>query len=247
MAALFNGSSQYYNNTSPPITGVPFSVGFWAMFTTAGTTTALFTLCNNSTLGDNFAIRKDTANKILMRANVGTSAADVTVATADTINTWFYVVARFISATNRKMAVLHSDGLIEHAASGVTKTPPGVNELLIGAVRTSGGVSLYWPGRIAEMWWTNADIQPDGAQLDDSLVRQLAYHGPFSVPKIVPNLIEYHKMRRSSPAEFFNSEDYYGRFGPQLWTDNGSVKRANHPPLPYEYTRPTPVARMLMI
>jgi len=103
--------------------------------------------------------------------------------------------------------------------------------------------TFFLNGLIAEYWLTNTDIQPDGAQLDDNLLRQLAYGGPFSVPHIAKDLIEYRSFRKvieSDQDEAPGDEVYWGGAGRQVWTNTNGVRRGPHPPLPGYYKRPRP-------
>jgi hypothetical protein len=94
---------------------------------------------------------------------------------------------------------------------------------------------------ISEFWYTNTDIQPDGAQLNDDLLRQLAYGGPFSVPHVAANLIEYRSFRKvieSDQDEAVGDGVYWGGAGRQVWTNTNGVTRGPHPPLPGWYAKP---------
>ena len=95
--------------------------------------------------------------------------------------------------------------------------------------------------RVGELWYTNTDIQPDGAQLDDNLLRQLAYGGPFSVPCCAKDIIEYRSFRKvieSNQDEAVGDEVYWGGAGRQVWTNTNGVTRGPHPPLPGWYRKP---------
>jgi hypothetical protein len=126
--------------------------------------------------------------------------------------------------------------------------PAGVDTMSVGALNLSTGATGFFNGSIAEFFYTNTDIQPDGAQLDDNMVRQLAYHGPFSHPDVAKDIVEYFSLKSSSPALQRGEESKEGKFGLQAWTAVAGVQvPAEHPPLPYEYDRSIPVARMLTI
>jgi hypothetical protein len=113
--------------------------------------------------------------------------------------------------------------------------------LTCGALQTSAGASVPFDGNVAEFWYTNTDIQPDGAQLDGNLLRQLAYGGPFSVPHIAGDILEYRSFRKvieSDQDEAVGDEVYWGGAGRQVWTNTNGVTRGPHPPLPGWYRKP---------
>jgi len=49
----------------------------------------------------------------------------------------------------------------------------------------SGGSNATRSMHVAEFWYTDADIQFNNAQISDTLLWQLAFYGPFSVPHII--------------------------------------------------------------
>ena len=249
MSAGFDGSAAYLVNASAPITAVPFTVGLWAMFTTSGTNATLWSLSDTGSTDDWFYINKGTDDKVNIGSQQASGSANAgTVSTADTVNTWFYVIARFISSTSRRISVLHNGGLIENAINATSTVPTSIDRVSVGALDRLGGAVTFWPGLIAEYWLANADIQAAGGQLDSGILRQLACRGPFSYPPLIPNLVEYHSFRKTLPPILTPEDAYSGTLGPQTWVNSGAVAPGRaHPPLPYEYYRPRPVSRTLPI
>lgn len=85
-------------------------------------------------------------------------------------------------------------------------------------------------GQIAEIWYTNTDIQPDGAQLQNSTLRQLAFNGPFSLPHIAKDIVEYRSFRSRLDSRQDTPEEVYHRGLRQTWTNTNGVTLGPHPP-----------------
>lgn len=102
-----------------------------------------------------------------------------------------------------------------------------------------------YSGDIAEYWMTNTDIQPDAAQLQDATLRQLAYNGPFSVPRVAANLVDYRSLRASlgSNQDVQDGGLFDGPYGRQVWVNTNSAKLGPHPPLAPDYSSSRSVAR----
>lgn len=249
MGALFDGTATYMSNIAPPVTGYPFTVGLW-FYPTATTDGVLFSISNTGTTNNHLDVRRDNTTQFLtIIAQGGAGSQLVTMATADPVNSWVYVLGRFINGSNRRMSALHAGGATEHVQNVAAVTPTGINTNTLGVLLTSGGTNRLFTGLIGEYFLTNTDVQPDGAQTDDNFLRQLAYHGPLSVPDVAKDLIEYHSMRSSLPHLRRPEESYFGKAGIQTWTDAGTnaTQLGPHPPLPFEYDGPQPSARMLTI
>ena len=96
-----------------------------------------------------------------------------------------------------------------------------------------------------KLWYTNTDIQSDGLTLDANLVRQLAYFGPFSLPHIAKDIIEYSSFRAG-----FNQEVYFGSVRRPILQMNGSAPFIcpwKHPPLASLYVLPWETKQFLPI
>jgi hypothetical protein len=250
MSALFvSASSQSFSNASPAVTApYPITVGAWVFFNSTGVAQSIWGLGDTATTTEYLYLGMTSSSKLSAVAR-STAAGNIDnpVTTSSVIGAWTYVIGRYISATNRRIAVLHPGGLIENGNVSTSCTPLSLDKMAIGAQPQT---TLVKPmnGKIAELWYCDADIQPDGGLLDSTTLLQLAYHGPFAHPLAVQNIVEYYGMASSSPIAPRPTEIYFNKYGPQAWIDTGSVQlAADHPPLPYEYDRPIPVARMLMI
>lgn len=239
MGANFVGAStQYLAKASSAVGAYPFSMGCWVRPTTSA---AITTVWANYTSGSNYwcVFQWDT-NQWNAQAH-NTVDVDCLAGTV-TSGSWHYLVARFISATNRRLAVLNANGTISHAQSVTSSTPAATNEH-IGEFS-----SLLMTGQIAEFWTANIDIQTGGGQLQDSTVHKLAYTGPFSVPGIVGSMREYHSFYSSTGSDTEKlGEVYWGAKGAQTWTNTGGVTTSFHPPLFPEYVRPADKQTLLIV
>lgn len=248
MGAFFTAaSSQYLSNAAAPIVSTlyPFSLGLWVNVNSIGAEHVFWNV--NSGGANNSATMSCTAaNTWLLEATI-VSDVDITTGTV-AAGKWFYVVGRYISATNRRISVLDPSGSASHAQSTTSTVLTTLVRMNIGAFQNTGAASTFFDGYLAEFWYANADIQPDGAQLQDATLRQLAYYGPFSIPSIGQNLLEYRSFYSSQGSETNKPEEVYsGGRDAQAWVNNAGVKIGLHPPLCSGYVRPTDISRLMMV
>lgn len=235
MAALFNGSSEYVSDRTPILT-VPITMAGWVWVDSLAATTGWMSIGTNAGNDDGFGFfvfNPPAVWGIEIDLN-GTAGTSLSVGTP-IINTWAYLVGRFISATNWRLSVLQANGTPAHVASttsvSLTLSTSGT-AVHIG--RYAAAASLFHTGRLAEVWYTNTDIQPDGGQLNEDLLRRLAYRGPWSVPHIAGNLVGYHSFLKIG-TDGASAIDF-DRNG-LVWTGNAAIKNAAHPPLASGYLR----------
>ena len=243
MAARFIGSGPALINTAPPVTTYPFTVGIWAYTTDISTPRTFFALANNAVTNQYFYLGSASGAAIQLFVQSGATSQGNNVTTL-VVNGWYFILGRFISATNRRLSVLLADGSVGHAQGTTNITPTGINSVGIGATPTST-IQFFHAGQLAEFWWTNTDIQADGTQTQEWLVRQLAWGGPFSSPHIAKDIIEHHSFRLSLGSQPDRGEDsYYGKYGKQKWNNSTTaVTFGRHPPLPYWYAKPPTTRR----
>lgn len=237
-ASFVLGNSQRLLNTAAPVTGPPFTVGMWVYPESVAAVQTFWALTDTNASGHEFELRMATTPVFQFYCWAGGSEAGAQTGTF-TLNAWHYVVARAISTTNRRLSTLLSDGTMGHAQSTTSVSPSSIDCVSLG-IRHNTAPVLPFTGRIAEYWMADFDIQEDGAQLQNSTLRQLAYGGPFSLPHIANRLVDYRSFEKATTAPGY-AESFIGSKGVQKWTDNstsGTVGIAPHPPLPYWYNRP---------
>lgn len=228
-------STQSLKNAATNGVTYPFTVGFWFNVLTTNVLQCPYSFNNGAAGG--YHGRMDATGHLSLIVNAGSNTVTTTVGAA-TSNTWNFYLARFISATNRRLIFLNSAGLIEEVQGTASISPGTHTQCNIGLL---GSATQPWNGNIAEWWYTNTDIQLGGAVTDTSLVLQLAYKGPFSVPYVAQNLVEYRSFRMGldTSSDEIN-EVYWGEGVPQqIWTLVNAPKIGEHPRLASEYRRPS--------
>lgn len=244
MSILFTAASnQAITNATTsglPSTGYPFSVGLWCRLTAVSNTVRiLWGITDTGSTNNYLQIGMTSGELIAIYSAAGGAEASGTISTAINAGTWVYVVGRFISSTNRRIARILDTGAIGHGYNTTDHAPTGLDQLNLGRRNTSAGADRYWDGNIAEYWLANIDIQGDGGQLDNSMLSTLAYDGPFSIPHVAANLLEYRALKKhitSGEDDYFNVK--IGGAGQQTWTKVNTPTIGPHPPLRYSYRRP---------
>lgn len=235
MGAVFaNASSQYLINSVPPVTTYPFTVGMWCYMTSLVANRAVWSL--RSASGSHFF---QTSIVGAGPFNFSISVADGgivnsgTDATALAVNRWYFVVSRFNGTTERRISVLSDDGAATDTFSLVSTNPVGITQSRIGSFGTN-----YWDGALAEYWMTRSDIQPDNSSLKLATLRQLAKSGPFSIPHIASQVVDYRSFRQAIGSEQDGPDTLRGAFGPQTWVNTNGVALGSHPSLPGTWRGP---------
>lgn len=252
MAALFTAAStQYLINSAPTVLDYPFTVGMWANLAAAGTVNrTLFALSDTGTTNNYLLVRMNTLEQFqTVAAAGGTENASGSSFNA-VAGTWNFLLARFISSTNRRFIALNNAGVVASGNTSTARAPIGMDTITLGATSTSAGISDPWDGLIGEYWLANSDVYSDSAAVvDANLLRQLAYAGPFSMPQITSNLVEYHSFRKGVTSDAFNNEeDFLSGIGAgEVLANTNGVSIGHHPPLPYWYEKPGQRRSVLMI
>ena len=237
-ASFVAASSRMLVCATHPLTAYPVSVGLWVRPQTSGVSMAYWTLTDGGVTNQLFYIGQASSNNYRIAAQAGGTQISTNVGTLVT-GGWAFLLGRFISDSNRRLSVLTPSGLISAGQSTTSRTfPTSAENISIGG-RATSSPSEFLDGEIGEVWYTNTDIQPDGAALQEPLLRQLAYGGPFSVPHIAKDIIEYRSFRKGlTSATDEASEVYSGAYGRQTWTNTNGATLGQHPPLPGWYRKP---------
>lgn len=241
MAATFvAGSSQRLTNTTAPLTAVPFTVGMWMRAPADATLGCFWSLSDTAGNVNWWQLYKSAGEVITTGCNAGAGSATANVAAGLVANGWTYVMLRAISATNRRLSVLHANGLVEHAQSTTSRTPAGVDVVGLGSLDDLAK-EQFFTGSVAEYFMANVDVQPGGTQLQNYLLWQFAYGGPFSVPHIARNIVDYRPLRESLGSDQDHFDQVWsggGRPARRVWTNTNGVTLGAHPPLPPCYVSP---------
>lgn len=223
MGAVFvAASSQYLSLATPTLTAKPFSIGMWVMADSLpGSSVNLWALNGAS---DN--------NKGYISASNVVSYYDgsnvVSTTTTMSVGRWYYALWRIISSTNKRVSVLAADGGISHAQ--ITATGTDYSTTFTLGAGASPTFSQGLTGKIAEYLIADADVQPGGVQTEAPLLYTLAYRGPFAVPHIRRDIVEYRNFRSAVTMPGMRDE-VYQRENSQAWVNNGGVTVGAHPVL----------------
>lgn len=179
LTSAYIGASYAFYLPDWQVPQYPFTVGCWASTEASAGTIVSFPDISASNVW--FRLGVDATPAFYIGARAG--GAGEQTAAAGTINTgspaWHYVLGRFISSTNRRISCLHPDGSTSHAQSTTNRSTSGVNGIYVGGLYGSTGYTDLMTGAVGELWWASGDIQPDGGQTNDDMLRTLAYRGPL--------------------------------------------------------------------
>lgn len=211
---LVSASSQrLYNDSQALITAYPFTCGLWVKPNSVSGTQTILCFADTATTNNYWALNRNAGTNFQFTAVAGGTANSAS-AGVPVSGRWFYIVIRGISATNRKIAVLNSFLGPAHATTATSRSPAGVDTNVIGALNRTT-VSQYFDGEIAEFFYTLTDIQPDGAQLHDGVLKTLAYRGPLALPRIMRDIVEYRRF--TGPSYVFQQGTDRGATNEDAW------------------------------
>lgn len=233
-------SSAYIENAASIITTYPFTLACWLNTSSTSATEMAMSIGSNTTR-NSASIGTVTGNPSL-NADNGTATQTTSTGASNPANSpWHFMVGRFISATNRRVSILNSvagtlgssvPSVAVHAQGTTNVTLSGFTRIRIGA--RADNTAQGWLGGVAEAWYTNTDIQPDGLQLSDQTLIALALYGPLAVPSIFGDVIEYRSLRYGLTSDQDNAGGVYYRVGtlgsPPVWTASGTPVLSVHPP-----------------
>lgn len=226
MPALFDGTAnQRLRNSSQRFTlAAPVSFGFEMRWPTSATSRLAFSAAPYGGDSDGLLVAKTTGNTLAFGVFDSGGYDESITSTAIANNGRTYVVGRWISNTNRRLAVQHSNGNApDHIQNTVSRAPAGLTSWGVGWAGLTPDTDVPL-GRISHFWITFADIQPGGGVLDNTLLNVLAQDGPMAVPHIRAQLIEYLPLVDSLTGD---KGDYYSSRGRMSWEALNGVRLAS--------------------
>jgi hypothetical protein len=211
----------------------PFSLGFWWYITSLASNQTIWTTALSSAVTEFHETYQDSTGHFVTRVGSNFTAT----ATAGSVSRWYYVISRYISATNRRTTVLLPlESTVDEAQNVTSNTPASTfdRECILCQLQSSPG---FASGIVAEMWRTDTDIQADGAALLLPTLFQLAYKGPWSISSIAERIVWYKSLRQSIADTSDTIDDpSFARNGRAGWgTLANNLLQAPHPPLASDY------------
>lgn len=229
---LVAASTQYIANTASLITAVPFTIGFWFKPAALNINQIIWSATQVASSTNYFEMGINSVAFPLIGADDG---AGETQGNGDSarpvVDTWMFMLGRFISATNRRMAILYPSGVatIDHCQDITSRTPASVGAMAIGVKYVTSPI-LPTDGKIGEFWAANIDVQADGAQLNNEFMRALAFNGPFAFPHIEQALVDYRSLRQHPTLNSLGETHTISPLGPQTWVATGAPACGENPP-----------------
>ena len=241
MALRLDGAS-YIQNASAPVTTTPVAMGAWVSPATSGVDQTIWSMSDTGATNQYYRlfISSVDAWSFTVQAGAGTDVASVSDSSAF-INQWTFVLVQAAADDDLVINLVRYDGNIIGSDASTTAGPPtGVDSMQIGALLTSSGASSLFTGRVAEYWIANVDFGVISDTERDAFMYQLAWGGPFSIPQVANNIVEYRSLRKypTSLGDDLTEVYWGGGKGIQTWAAVGSPTIAAHPPLPYWFARP---------
>lgn len=241
-------SSTRIFNAAPvlPSTGYPMTVGCW--FKAYGTTAGSLYAFSDSGTTTNYLEAALSSGVLSVGANAGAGVTSANSALPVVAGRWDFVLARFISATNRWISHYVDPRVATQVQNVTSRAPTSLDDLSIGG-RGASTPANFFDGVIAEFWYLDTALAADPAvAIADHLVRELAHRGPFALPNTIDNIVEWRGLRVSSGSDTDDGYDVYSRVGPQTWQYSATKPiTAEHPPLGPNYIRPGQVKSFLMV
>lgn len=157
-------------------------------------------------------------------------------ASASPLETWMYTTYR-ISTTYCRAANIDENGAPYNYA--YTAFPTGETTITYSAIDIPSSTESSMS--IAEFWWASPDpfAHLGNTALPEPILRQIAYHSPWSLPEVAGKIIWYNSFREgvftAAPGDFWTNADL------SKTTINNDVNNpylGDNPPLSANYVRP---------
>jgi hypothetical protein len=245
-AQFLAGSSRYLTQGDARLTTAgPFTVGMWMYVDALPGADQDFCTISATSAQRTWEMTITSAGQLWTGYYDGTARGYNGLASNSIIaGTWTYFMMRRIANANKRTCSLRA-GAINHAQETANFAAGALDRITLAALQyNSAGATAFYTGRIAEFFYADADVLPGGAVMDENLLRQIAYLGPFSVPHIVPMIVEYHAMR--GPSWQMAGDDYQ-RGAAREWIPTNGPTFSHHPPISSEYIRPGQTRQLLTV
>lgn len=179
MAYEFNGTNQWMDTTSAPVTAAPLTIGCWfRCFQNTANQVLVILEQSNSFNFFNLGVRGAVGGDPIAVVAFGASSEATSSTVGYTINTWHHACAVITSATLREIYLDAGN----KGTGTVSITPSGINKISIG--RFSSG--QFYTGQIAEVGVWNAALTADeiaslakGMTCDKVRPQSLVFYAPL--------------------------------------------------------------------
>jgi hypothetical protein len=185
MAYEFNGTSQYLNTASAPVTAAPLTLACWFYPNNATNNMVLMSVPDNAEVNSNrfFLFANGSAAGDPIEAGAQGGALGIALSTAGfTANNWNHACGVFTSTSSRTSYLNGGNA----GTNTTTATPSGVDRVRIAARFSSGTAGLYLSGRLAEIGIWNAALTAaevaslaDGMTCDKVRPQSLVFYAPL--------------------------------------------------------------------
>jgi hypothetical protein len=246
MALVFDGTT-YLKTSTVPAFSLPFCLGFWFRSRTGSLAEQLVSWSVAASATVRYNVTKGNSAlpaTVVVGHRIGAANGAAIITGAIVSNVWLFVLARFISTTNRRNASIIADTYFTEVQNTTNISAVTPDNGTIGTTITSGAANNIAAAgsSLAEYWLTDADICANETT-DRSLVQQLALNGPFSVPHIAASVIDYRSFQSgiSDDVVPMGAGRYQAGKGTVinfLQTGGTGLSIGPHPPLSSEYVRP---------
>lgn len=242
---LVRATGQWLTNLTGAVPALPFTVCMWnysVALANAGQT--MWSVGDNSSGTHYLSLGQSGSSTFRLSARGGGTETSVNAGT-QTADAWHFVIGRFISDTNRRMAILHASGAVAQTATATSRTVT-YSTMGIGQ-NMDGDADRQWDGRLAEYTLFDRDIGINSAaDLPNEMVWQLAFRGPFALPHLVSSIVEYRSLR-SHPRVNGERDTYFGKHGVRNWALVSTPMIGPHPPLRSDYAHPPRAGKKILM
>ena len=186
MAYEFNGTSQYLNTASAPVTAAPLTLACWFYPNNVANNMVLMSVPDNAEVNSNrfflFANGNAAGDPIEAGAQGGATIGVAATTAGFTANNWNHACGVFTSTSSRTSYLNGGSA----GTNTTTVTPSGVDRVRVAARFSGGNAGLYLSGRLAEIGIWNAALTAaevaalaDGMTCDKVRPQSLVFYAPL--------------------------------------------------------------------